>query len=623
MFDTKVARRPVLNILSAIVLAAVATGCGSPRTALSPTSSAGQPTDPPIVSTVTSLPPAASVPQTKSEPATLIFHNGTILTMDEDQPTAQAIALAGDKVLAVGSNHEILALRDSSTQVIDLQGHTLMPGFIDTHTHIFNEARNNAEIGTIENAQQVLLQNGITTIANLYTTREFLAEMRAIEASGELRVRTSMYLSYTTNCGDVLGDWYKDFAPTLEPGEMLRIAGVKVFTDGGSCKLPAVSFDHPEWGQGDLFFTQERMNTIVSDINQAGYQVAIHAIGDRAVEQALNAIEFALDGGPNTLRHRIEHNTIVRPDLQARYQEIGVVASVIGNIWSCNMTFDPPESRAWYFPYRGMLDASPKAHFAWHADYPWSSQNPLFHLYSLVSPNEIAGDRTECADPPGLNKTITVDEALPMMTIEGAYILHRDDEVGSLTKGKYADLIILSKDPTDDVNAIRNIQVWMTMVGGHVEWCAPGRAEFCPGAAAAPLVDEGPIAEPVRIRIQITTTSDWATLTLYSGGTLINHEGVSASAETTNHGANGNLLFINQTIERANSGASVDLVVDATLSDAHTAGQLEFVIESGAIGDTTVKLFNYLQDSPVEVTSVMSNDMSKSFNMPVEKFISP
>jgi hypothetical protein len=364
------------------------------------------------------------------------------------------------------------------------------------------------------------------------------------------------------------------------------------------------------------------MNTIVSDINNAGYQVAIHAIGDRAVEQALNAIEFALAGGPNTLRHRIEHNTIVRPDLQARYQEIGANGSVIGNIWSCNMTFDPQESRAWYFPYRGMLDASPDAHFAWHADYPWSSQNPLFHLYSLVSSNEIAGDGTECADPPGLNKTITVDEALPMMTIEGAYIMFRDDEVGSLSPGKYADLIILSKDPTADVNAIKNIKVWMTMVGGQVEWCIPGRAEYCPGAAAV-VIDESPIAEPVRIRIQLTTTSDWATLTLNSGGTLINTQVVSASAEATNQGANDKLFFINQTIARANSGASVELIVDAYLADAHTGGQLKFVIESGAIGNTTVKLFNYLQDRPVEAGTIVLNEMIKTFSVDVEKFVSP
>ena len=133
-------------------------------------------------------------------------------------------------------------------------------------------------------------------------------------------------------------------------------------------------------GLGSLWFTQDDLNTIVSDIDAAGYQVAIHAIGDRAVKQALNAIESTLDGQPNTLRHRIEHNTTVNPDSYPRYQQIGVVATIIGNVWSCNEVFfskgivpDPPEYQAWNFPYRAMLDASPDAHFAWHTDYPWAS----------------------------------------------------------------------------------------------------------------------------------------------------------------------------------------------------------------------------------------------------------
>lgn len=295
------------------------------------------------------------------------------------------------------------------------------------------------------------------------------------------------------------------------------------------------------------------------------------------------------------------------------------MASIIGNIWSCNETF-PQESKAWYFPYRGLFDAGPDVHIGWHADYPWSSQNPFFHLYSLVTPDEIAGDGTECADPPGIDKTLTVDEALPMMTREGAYIMFRDEEVGSLEPGKYADLIVLSGDPTTDLNAVRNIEVWMTMVGGHAEWCAPNHDELCPRAGVTAGV---PISDPVRIQIQLATTSDWATLSLVDGGTIINPQVVSASAEATNQGANDDLLFINQPIERANSGAGVHITVDAYLADAQTNGELQFVVESGAIGDTTVTLFNYLQDSPVEVHTFLLHELRQVFTMPAEEFTSP
>ncbi len=508
MFNSKAVR--FLFLIAA--LAVMVTGCGPQPIGPTPTSIHAEPISPPIVSTSTSQPFTAA-PTIIPEPPTLIFYNGTILTMNENQPTAEAIALADDMILAVGSNEDVLALKVSNTQVVDLQGLTLMPGFVDSHTHIFNDAATTPATGTLEKAQQLALQNGITTLADMYVTSEFLAEMRAMDTSGQLHVRTSLYLVYTSNCGDVLGDWYKQYPPTRNPGEMLRIGGVKVFTDGGSCGFPAISFNRADGGYGNLWFTQDELNTIVSDINKAGYQAAIHAVGDRAVEQALNAIEFALDGQPNTLRDRIEHNVTVRPDLLPRYQEIGVVATFFGNIWSCRDVFfskgivpDPPENRAWNFPYRAILDANPNGHFAWHSDYPWASPNPLIHLYSMVTPYEIAGDLTECADPSWVgNKTLTVDEALRMMTIEGAYAMFREKEVGSLEPGKYADLIILSGNPTTDLNAIRDIKVWMTMVGGQIEWCAAGYEELCPGAV---VTEPSPISDPVRIRIQITTTSE-------------------------------------------------------------------------------------------------------------------
>ena len=111
--------------------------------------------------------PPATDPPINSEPPTLIFYNGNVLTMDTERPTAEAIAVADDKIVAVGSNDDILALQITSTQLIDLQGHTLMPGFVDTHTHILNEAASNPDIGNLENAQQLMLQNGITTVGKL------------------------------------------------------------------------------------------------------------------------------------------------------------------------------------------------------------------------------------------------------------------------------------------------------------------------------------------------------------------------------------------------------------------------------------------------------------------------
>jgi hypothetical protein len=126
-----------------------------------------------------------------------------------------------------------------------------------------------------------------------------------------------------------------------------------------------------------------------------------------------------------------------------------------------------------------------------------------------------------------------------------------------------------------------------------------------------------------RIRIQITTSSDWSVFTLKSGATLINPGLESVSPEAINLSASDNRFGIGQPIARANSGARVELVVDAYLSAVQAGAPLQILLESGAIGNTTVKLFNYLGDAPVEVDKLVLNGMSKTFTVPVDKFISP
>ena len=138
--------------------------------------------------------------------------------------------------------------------------------------------------------------------------------------------------------------------------------------------------------------------------------------------------------------------------------------------------------------------------------------------------------------------------------------------------------------------------------------------------------DATPPPTPVgmyRIRIQISTSSDWATLDLKNGGTLLNPELVSVSPEAINLGANGNHFSIGQPLAQAESGNSVELVVDVYLTDLQAGATLQFVIEGGAIGRTTVKLFNYLQESPVEVNTTVMDDTSKTLDIPANVFSSP
>src|SRR5262249_49156303 len=190
---------------------------------------------------------------------------------------------------------------------------------------------------TFEEGQQLGLQNGITAIGDLFVGPDAYDAITDFAASGQLRIRTSMYLVIANNCGLVVGDgtWYLAHPPLRDPaalrdGEaLLRIPGVKIFTDGGSCGRAANTFENIPPGDppfGDLWWEQAAMDGFVAQADAAGYQVAVHALGDRGRDVAVTAIDHALAGRANVLRHRIEHDSFMRPDQIAAYQRLGIVS---------------------------------------------------------------------------------------------------------------------------------------------------------------------------------------------------------------------------------------------------------------------------------------------------------
>jgi predicted amidohydrolase YtcJ len=113
--------------------------------------------------------------------------------MDSDLPSAEAVALVGDRLLAIGTNEEVLSLQVTGTRTVDLQGSTLMPGFVDPHTHIFNDASSRLGLD-YQQAQQLALRNGITNVGDMWSDPDFMTAMQALDNSGQLRLRTSIYL---------------------------------------------------------------------------------------------------------------------------------------------------------------------------------------------------------------------------------------------------------------------------------------------------------------------------------------------------------------------------------------------------------------------------------------------
>jgi len=422
--------------------------------------------------------------------ADVIYTNGPVLTMNSGNEVAEAIAIRGGQVLAVGRKADVEAERGTQTTVIDLQGHAIMPGFIDCHSHIIFNSPTKEDFLPL---QSLAISGGITSTTEMTVTPELWDRLLAFDYRGYIRLRYNTYLGFNDPCGDPFDpDWYKAHPPRTDISDHIRNQGVKIFADGGSCHVPAVSFEYPGgYGQGDLYMSQDQMNQVVARIHADGYQVGVHALGDRAIEQVMNAIEAALGGGPNTYRHRIEHNAVVREDMLARYGQIDIVPIMFGEYATCGRT-DPnshfkyvvPDSMGTEeWPYRSILDASPRVHAAWHADYPvFRHMDPIRNLYGFVTRNELADDGSLCEAPAFLSHgAIRVDEALRIMTIGSAYALFRENEIGSLEPGKLADLVILSGDPLQvPTESIKDLSVLATMIGGKMEYCSQGSEALCP-----------------------------------------------------------------------------------------------------------------------------------------------
>jgi hypothetical protein len=416
--------------------------------------------------------------------------------MDASNPTAQAIAIQDDKIIAVGSNDEIQTYRGEKTVLVDLAGRTLLPGFVDAHSHMLGEHLLYDQDPLPD--QQMAIEYGVTTTAEFYVDQSILNKLKALADAGKLRMRVNAYLLYTTNCGEPIGDWWKAYQPNQQIAPNLYVRGIKIFADGGSCKIPAISVDYPGGGKGDLFFSQEQLNQMVANVQAAGFQVAIHALGDRALEQAQNAIAAALNGQPNTYRHRIEHNATIRPELLPRYSQIGILPVIFGGYPTCIRTTDESKFKylisseygAWEWPWRALVDANPNLPIAWHADYPiFDTINPTYHMWGMVTRKSVNTDGSICNPPDWLKAgALRIEEILPMMTRNSAYALFFEREIGSLEAGKLADLVILSENPLQiESDRIKDIKTLMTMIGGKVEYCAAGFEALCPSASSSDL----------------------------------------------------------------------------------------------------------------------------------------
>jgi hypothetical protein len=535
--------------------------------------------------------PAASAQQ---EPADLIVTNARIHTADANRPFAEALAVRGGRVAFVGSARGARALAGPNTRVVDLDGHTVVPGMVDAHAHLLGlgSALRRVDLVGTRSYDEVIarvVERARSTPAGewiqgrgwdqndwadtrfpthealsravpdhpVYLTRvdghAALVNARALALAGvtaatpdpdggrllrdadgnptgvlidnaedevarvipapsrdELREAVLAAVAEVNRWGltgvhdagvsaDVI-DVYEELArqgrydlrnyvmirsgdetlaryfargpqSALHDGR-LWIRAIKISSDGalgsrGAALLEAYS-DDPE-NRGLITTPFERVRDVAVRALQNGFQLNVHAIGDRANRMVLDAFEEALTTVPTAdHRFRVEHAQIVHYQDIPRFAELDVIPSMQGSHQTSDMYW-AMDRLGWTrvrgaYAWRSFLETGvviPNG-----SDFPVESPNPLISFKAFVTRRDADGWPAGGWFP---EQRTTREEALKSMTLWPAYAAFMEDVAGSLTAGKYADFVVLDQDIMSiDAERILDTKVLMTVLGGDV-----------------------------------------------------------------------------------------------------------------------------------------------------------
>jgi len=518
-----------------------------------------------------------------------IFVDGDIYTQAEPA-RAQAMAVADGCVVAIGSNDDIRKLKGEHTQVVDLGGHFVMPGFNDAHVHLEHaglealsvDLRGTASLDQMEHLivsaaraaaspgewlvgggwdqtkwtdqklptrqdldmytfghPAVLVRvDGHISVANtaalkaggvtaqtqapqggqidhdangeptgiLRETARGLVESKIpppsparrrqaaevaladaarwgvtsaqdnssweifliyeeLEREGKLTLRISEWLTFN----DPLDVLLSHRAHHAANDPMLHTAMLKGFMDGSlgsrTAALLAPYSDDPG-NSGLSRYAQNELNRMTIERAAQGFQIGFHAIGDRAVQMALDAFAAAEAASSKSrdLRFRIEHDQVVTPAQFAQYRKLGVIASIQPSHLLTDMNWVMgrigPERGKTSYAWKEFLDSG--VPLAFGTDYPVEPITPFRGIYAAVTRQNEAGTKSYFPE-----QKLTIEQALAAYTTGSAYAQFAEKEKGTLAPGMLADFVVLDRDLTKVAPPeILKTRVLRTVVGG-------------------------------------------------------------------------------------------------------------------------------------------------------------
>lgn len=306
---------------------------------------------------------------------------------------------------------------------------------------------------------------GLTGVGDAGVSAKDIASYKSLADHGQLSVRVYAMIADTGEDFILLSKG----GPLLGYGnDRLTVRSVKLFADGAlgsrGAALLAPYSDKPEL-HGLLFLSDADMQHKIETALKAGYQVNIHAIGDAANHQVLDAFEAAYrTAGGRQLRNRIEHAQVVAlPDIP-RFKQLDLIASMQPTHATSDMNMAEarigPERLKGAYAWRTFLDQGTV--IAGGSDFPVESDNPFFGLHAAVT-------RTDHANqPPGgwhPEQAMTLLEAFRAFTLDAAFAEHQEKTLGSLEPGKWADFVLIDRDlfkiPPADIWKIQVEETWL------------------------------------------------------------------------------------------------------------------------------------------------------------------
>lgn len=402
--------------------------------------------------------------------------------------------VAGDHPVAVGHvsghdvlvNSKVLAERGVDDRVDDPRGGAFLrdgrgvltglcqdaaigvalPVMVDVRGHgpnVHTAAPLEDLIDAVERAGRAYLAAGLTTVCDAQVTLRELTASRTARDQGRLPVRTACM----------------PLGPQLDAFEQLGLAGPcgddalwlgpMTFDADGSLIGGSAAFSEPYGSLGEfagtLVWEPQEMTALIGRAHRLGWQVGVHAQGDRAIQMALDAFETTMGAAPRPdPRHRIEHAGFPTPEQVDRIARLGVMT-----VNQPTYLFDSGDeflarlgARAHRLsPLRDELRAGVDVVLSSDADV--ASSRPLDTIANAVR------RRTRCGQPIGAGQALTVEEAVRAHTVTAARSLRREDRLGTIGAGKVADLVVLDRDRLRlPAAALSEVAVAMTVLGGRI-----------------------------------------------------------------------------------------------------------------------------------------------------------